>query len=197
MDCLINQNGYRKIVESPIGLLVLEADEEALHSLYIMGSEAAVHWEKRTETNERWDVEGTDKNTVQKNKRNLERKENALKILNQTQMELQEYFAGKRKEFTVPVRLKGTSFQQEVWKALQKIPYGETRSYGQIAEMIGNPKACRAVGGANNRNPVMIIIPCHRVIGADGSLVGFGGGLEVKCCLLELERRFLDVSCGV
>lgn len=85
----------------------------------------------------------------------------------------------------------GTPFQKEVWNALLSIPYGETRSYGQIAEQVGNPKACRAVGLANNRNPIAIVIPCHRVIGADGRLVGYGGGLHIKERLLALEQRNL------
>ena len=102
--------------------------------------------------------------------------------------EIKEYLSGKRKKFDIPLKLYGTDFQLSVWHALLTIPYGETRSYREIAEQIGNPKSCRAVGMANNRNPIAIIIPCHRVIGADGSLVGFGGGLELKQQLLELEQ---------
>jgi len=102
--------------------------------------------------------------------------------------QIDEYFSGKRKTFNLPLVLHGTDFQIKVWNALQQIPYGETRSYGEIAIMIKNPKACRAVGMANNRNPIAIVIPCHRVIGSDGSLVGFGGGLGVKEKLLGLER---------
>jgi len=102
--------------------------------------------------------------------------------------QLEEYFAGKRREFDVPLDPQGTQFQRIVWNALLKIPYGETRSYKQIAQMVGNPKACRAVGMANNKNPIWIVIPCHRVIGADGSLTGYGGGLEMKQRLLELEK---------
>lgn len=109
-------------------------------------------------------------------------------LLRETNRQLQEYFREKRKEFDIPLFRQGTEFQQKVWKALCQIPYGETRSYGEIAEMIGNPKASRAVGGANNRNPVLIIVPCHRVIGANGALVGFGGGLGAKEFLLNLER---------
>jgi len=101
--------------------------------------------------------------------------------------QLREYFAGQRREFDLPLSLQGTAFQQACWQALLAIPYGETRSYKQQAELIGNPKACRAVGLANNRNPVSIIVPCHRVVGHGGSLVGYGGGLEVKRALLELE----------
>ena len=102
--------------------------------------------------------------------------------------QLAEYFAGKRKYFDLPLSPRGTAFQLSVWKVLQKIPYGETRSYRDIARLTGNPKACRAVGGANNRNPIGIIIPCHRVIGADGSLVGYASGLAHKRYLLDLER---------
>jgi len=103
--------------------------------------------------------------------------------------ELSEYFAGERRSFDVPLDLQGTEFQRKVWQALSEIPYGETRSYREIAEGVGNPKACRAVGGANNKNPAVIIIPCHRVIGADGAMVGYGGGIEMKRLLLELERK--------
>ena len=110
-------------------------------------------------------------------------------ILDQAEAELKEYFAGERKEFAVPVRLTGTEFQKKVWAALAEIPYGEKATYGEIAARIGKPKACRAVGTANHHNPVPIIVPCHRVIGAGGSLTGYGGGLEVKAYLLTLERH--------
>ena len=102
--------------------------------------------------------------------------------------QLDEYFSGTRRTFDFPCRLRGTPFQQRVWAALREIPYGETRSYKDIAEAIGHPKAFRAVGMANHANPIFIAIPCHRVIGASGSLVGYGGGLEMKKALLELER---------
>ncbi len=102
--------------------------------------------------------------------------------------ELSQYLNGERKKFTVPLNPKGTEFQQKVWKVLQTIPFGETKSYGQVAVEIGNPKACRAVGMANHRNPILIMIPCHRVIGADGSLTGYGGGLSLKEFLLNLEQ---------
>ena len=101
--------------------------------------------------------------------------------------QLGEYFAGKRQRFELPLAPDGTAFQREVWAALQAIPYGETRSYRDIAEAVGKPMAAMAVGGANGRNPLPILIPCHRVIGADGSLTGYGGGLEIKRFLLELE----------
>lgn len=110
-------------------------------------------------------------------------------LLLKAERELLEYFAGERKAFDLPLHLEGTPFQLKVWNALLTIPYGETRSYKEIAQVIGNEKACRAVGMANNRNSVMILVPCHRVIGADGGLVGYGGGLALKEKLLELEKK--------
>ena len=109
-------------------------------------------------------------------------------LIKKTQTQLSEYFEKKRKIFDIPLLLKGTDFQIAVWKALQKIPYGQTRSYKEIAAMAGNDKACRAAGMANNRNPIAIIIPCHRVIGSNGTLTGYGGGMNIKQFLLELER---------
>jgi len=102
--------------------------------------------------------------------------------------QLREYFDGKRKEFDLPLALHGTDFMVSVWQALMTIPIGETRSYKEVAAMISKPSACRAVGMANNRNPIAIIIPCHRVIGQNGDLVGYGGGLSTKQFLLELEK---------
>jgi len=103
--------------------------------------------------------------------------------------QLQEYFAGKREEFDLPLHVTGTEFQVQVLDELQRIPYGETTSYGDIAKRIGRPKAVRAVGAANGRNPIPIIIPCHRVIGSSGDLTGFGGGLDTKEALLRLEAE--------
>jgi methylated-DNA-[protein]-cysteine S-methyltransferase len=103
--------------------------------------------------------------------------------------QLQEYFAGERKDFDLPLRLTGTEFQIQVLEELQRIPYGETSSYGEIAVRIGRPRATRAVGAANGRNPIPIIIPCHRVIGSSGDLTGFGGGLDTKEALLRLEAE--------
>ncbi len=103
--------------------------------------------------------------------------------------QLRDYFAGGLKRFDLPLAPAGTEFQRKVWSALGQIPYGETRSYGELAREVGNGKASRAVGAANGRNPIPVIIPCHRVIGKDGSLTGFGGGLDVKRRLLELELR--------
>ena len=108
-------------------------------------------------------------------------------LIKKAAIQLTEYFEHKRKNFDLPLLLRGTDFQLAVWKSLQKIPYGETRSYKEIAAMAGNIKACRAAGLANNRNPIAIIIPCHRVIGSNGSLTGYGGGLDIKQYLLCLE----------
>ncbi len=108
-------------------------------------------------------------------------------VLNMTARQIGEYFAGERKTFNIPLDLRGTQFQTETWKALAEIPYGATWTYSQQAAHIGRPKAVRAVGAANGRNPVSIVLPCHRVIGADGSLTGFAGGLEAKRHLLVLE----------
>ncbi len=112
-----------------------------------------------------------------------------MPVLDQAAQELKEYLNGERTAFDLPLAPKGTVFQEKVWTILLSIPYGETRSYGDIAKQIGNPKACRAVGMANNRNPISIIIPCHRVVGAKGDLVGYGGGLPIKQYLIELEKR--------
>lgn len=106
--------------------------------------------------------------------------------------QLTEYFEGQRKAFDFPYKMQGTDFQKKVWKALCDIPYGETRSYKDIAIVVGSPKASRAVGMANNRNRLLFVVPCHRVIGANGSLVGYVGGLEMKTTLLELERKYKD-----
>ena len=105
-------------------------------------------------------------------------------------MQLEAYFEGHLTKFTVKLSPEGTDFQQKVWKALRSIPYGETVSYGDIAKRIGNPNASRAVGAANGHNPISIIVPCHRVIGANGKLVGYGGGLPIKQSLLSLEQHY-------
>lgn len=122
-----------------------------------------------------WDMEGS------------EVKETPL--IKEAKKQLDEYFEGKRSAFDLPLKAIGTEFQQKVWNALLKIPYGETQCYSEIAAMIENPKASRAVGLANNRNPISILIPCHRVIGKNGKLVGYGGGLHIKELLLNLERK--------
>jgi methylated-DNA-[protein]-cysteine S-methyltransferase len=152
-------------VESPIGPLLLAGDNAGLHFLSFASSKRAVRPEKD------WKRDDSGFGKVKR--------------------QLAEYFRGEREEFDVPLAMDGTEFQLSVWHALRRIPYGETISYGQLAERIGNPKAVRAVGLANGCNPIPIIVPCHRVIGSDGSLTGFGGGLPTKKKLLELEARQL------
>lgn len=125
------------------------------------------------------DIEEMAKNSIQKE----------TSLIKNTKQQLDEYFAGKRKKFDIPIKLDGTDFQIKVWKELLKIPYGETCSYLDIAKRIGNPKASRAVGMANNKNKIIIIVPCHRVIGSNKKLVGYACGLDVKEKLLELERE--------
>lgn len=114
----------------------------------------------------------------------IENQEKNRKALEQ----LREYFDGLRTEFSLAVDLRGTHFQKSVWNAVARVPHGQTRSYGEIARQIGKPRACRAVGGANRANPLPIVIPCHRIIGSDGSMTGFGGGISLKEKLLKLEN---------
>lgn len=116
--------------------------------------------------------------------------ESERELIKRTYIELEKYLEGTRKSFTIPINPKGTDFQKLVWDELLKIPYGETRSYKDIALSIGRDKAFRAVGNANNKNPIAIIIPCHRVVGSDGKLTGYAYGLEMKGQLLELERKY-------
>jgi O-6-methylguanine DNA methyltransferase len=119
--------------------------------------------------------------------------ESAARLMRPYVNELEEYFAGERRDFTFPLDLRGTDFQRSCWRALLAIPYGETRSYGDIARAVSKPNASRAVGMANNRNPIAIVVPCHRVIASDGTLCGYGGGLGVKRRLLELEGALSGV----
>jgi methylated-DNA-[protein]-cysteine S-methyltransferase len=149
---------------SPVGELLLVADDVALTGIYFEGAR-----DYPADTN---DCE--------------ERPDHS--ILKKAGAQLEEYFAGRRKTFDLPLAPAGTPFQRSVWKALERIAYGDTQSYGQIAQSIGMPKAVRAVGAANGANPIPIVIPCHRVIGSDGSLTGYGGGLARKRRLLALEQ---------
>lgn len=123
-----------------------------------------------------------------KDPQDQETKLNETPLIKEAAKQLKQYFDGKRTSFDLPLEPKGTPFQQAVWEALEEIPYGQTRSYKQIAQRVASPKAYRAVGMANNKNPISIIIPCHRVIGANGKMVGYGGGLEIKEYLLTLEK---------
>ena len=156
----------RATVRSPIGLLTLASDGEVLTELRFGPDSAAETAVETTET-----------------------KPIPCPVLAWCMRELAAYFTGELRAFTVPFRAAGTPFREKVWSALCGIPYGETRSYRDIAAAVGNVKAVRAVGGANHHNPIAIIVPCHRVVGTDGSLTGFGGGLETKKFLLELEKR--------
>jgi methylated-DNA-[protein]-cysteine S-methyltransferase len=155
-------------LDSPIGELLLVGDGRALHGLYMQ--------EGRTAIAVRQDWEQADEPFAE------------------VCAQLREYFDGRRREFSVPLAMNGSPFQQRVWRALQEIPYGETVSYGEQARRIGPPADPRAVGQANGRNPISVIVPCHRVIGADGSLTGYGGGLERKRLLLELESGVLSLA---
>jgi methylated-DNA-[protein]-cysteine S-methyltransferase len=118
----------------------------------------------------------------------MEKKETEL--MKKTYLQLTEYFTGKRKNFDIPIKLTGTTFQKQVWAALQTIPYGEIWSYKRLAEAVSSPKGYRAVGMANNRNPISIIVPCHRVVGINGDLVGYAGGIDKKKKLLDIETKF-------
>jgi methylated-DNA-[protein]-cysteine S-methyltransferase len=156
---------FFKEISSPVGKLKLVVNDEAL---------VAILWEKEKLGRVRLDkMEMSDKHP----------------ILIKTENQLKEYFTGKRKVFDLPLDPIGTSFQQMVWNELRQIPFGETRSYGELAIKIGSPKASRAIGAANGKNPISIVVPCHRVIGKNGKLTGFAGGLGSKEILLKLESR--------
>lgn len=121
------------------------------------------------------------------------KKEKETDAIRKTYLQLKEYLSGKRKNFDIEIEMIGTEFQKKVWKELLNIPYGETRSYKDIAIAIGNEKACRAVGNANNKNPIAIIVPCHRVVGSNGSMTGYAGGLNIKEKLLKIEKYNIKI----
>ena len=154
-----------KTIPSPVGDLTLVASDAGL---------AAVLWENDSPRRVPLAITGEDPKHP---------------VLREAERQLKDYFAGKRTSFDLPLDFHGTDFQKRVWKALLKIPFGETRSYGQIARALGKPTAMRAVGTANGKNPISIIAPCHRVIGKDGQLTGFAGGLKAKAHLLALEQH--------
>ena len=162
-------------MESPVGPLFLAASQRGLVAL-------------------EFDRHLPGQQTIRPNPRDLRRERKSVQFEQSEQAmrryldELLQYFCGQRRHFDFPLDLRGTDFQLECWRALLAIPYGETRSYGDIARAVGRPWGFRAVGMANNRNPAAIVVPCHRVIASDGSLCGYGGGLETKRSLLELER---------
>ncbi|MBS1953145.1 MAG: methylated-DNA--[protein]-cysteine S-methyltransferase [Cyanobacteria bacterium SZAS-4] len=151
-------------VESPIGPLTLTSDGNSLTGLFMENHKGFSLYESE------WKFD------------------DSAQPFAQAKRELAAYFAGDLKEFTVPLKASGTDFQQKVWRELQNIPFGEVISYAELARRIDNPKACRAVGLANGQNPISIIVPCHRVIGANGKLTGYGGGLPRKVILLNLEQ---------
>jgi methylated-DNA-[protein]-cysteine S-methyltransferase len=154
-----------KVMQSPVGKLKLIASDKGL---------VAVLWENDPPRRVRLDDLVEDRHHP---------------ILLETERQLGEYLAGKRREFTIALDMRGTLFQKDVWNALLAIPFGETRSYLQLATRLGNPRATRAVGAANGRNPLSIVVPCHRLIGSSGKLTGFAGGLETKARLLRLEEQ--------
>ena len=157
---------YYRYLQTPIGELLLAGDEDGLSLIgFPKGN-------MRVEPEPDWIADDTP--------------------FAEAARQLDEYFAGSRREFDLPLQLTGTDCQFQVLEELQRIPYGETTSYGAIAERIGRPKAMRAVGAANGRNPIPIVIPCHRVIGSNGTLTGFGGGLDTKAALLRLEAENSD-----
>jgi methylated-DNA-[protein]-cysteine S-methyltransferase len=153
-------------VTSPVGQLTLVTTDQGL---------SAILWENDRPDRVRLNLVGED---------------HSHPVLLEAGRQLAEYFAGRREHFTLPLAPSGTAFQREVWEALRTIPFGETRSYAQIAQQIGHPRAMRAVGAANGRNPLSIVVPCHRVIGSTGALTGFAGGLDAKARLLALEGRY-------
>jgi methylated-DNA-[protein]-cysteine S-methyltransferase len=146
-------------VDTPIGEILVAGDADAIHEIHF--APATPH--------DDWTPDG--------------------EVLKYATVQLRSYFAGKRRNFDFPLTMHGTEFQRSVWNALRKIPYGETTTYGTLAQIIGRPDAVRAVGAANGANPIPIVVPCHRVIGSNGALTGFGGGIPVKRWLLDHEAR--------
>jgi len=165
-------NLYVKRMQTPIGEIAIYANDRAVTGLY-MGK---YNHEKNV------------------NARFRSALEQDTSVLVKTEKEIKAYFAGKLKTFTVPLEISGTAFQKAVWQALRSIGYGELRSYADVARLVGNPRACRAAGGAIGSNPVSIIIPCHRVVGTNATLTGFGGGLSAKKHLLEIEGHRIQDS---
>jgi len=174
----VSEQLYAAEIDSPIGAMTLTATDNGICHLdfapYEAASERLEQWAKR--------YFGTLGAIITR----VEAASHSQ--LDEAARQLKLYFAGELQRFDLPVQMYGTPFQQKVWAALQQIPYGETRTYKDIAVMLDQPGAMRAVGGANNRNPVSIIVPCHRVIGASGQMVGYGGGLPIKIALLDLEK---------
>jgi len=164
-------NTFSTTLDSPVGALSLAATDTALIALVWRRESHAAAFDQAVESP-------------------------SHPLLRETERQLREYFTGSRRTFDVPLEFRGTDFQRRAWSALLTIPYGETRSYRQMAEQIGNPAAVRAVGAANGKNPISIIAPCHRVIGMNGDLTGFGGGLDAKARLLSLEAPQRQLMTG-
>jgi len=158
------RSAHEVVIDSPVGRLRVVATGEALARIDFLGGDPG----------------------------RIDRAAKLPPMLAKTLRELADYFDGRRREFSVPLAPAGTAFQRDVWDSLLAIPFGATTSYGEIARRIGRPSAVRAVGAANGANPIPIIIPCHRVVGSDGSLTGYGGGLDTKRLLLELEGIIVD-----
>jgi methylated-DNA-[protein]-cysteine S-methyltransferase len=163
---------YYTHIESPVGRLLLAASDAGLHAIEFHAARHAVS-------------------------RSAEWLEGDHPLLRTAAAQLREYFAGTRRTFDLPLAPDGTDFQRRVWQTLATIPYGQTISYAELASRVGKPSASRAVGAANGRNPLPIVLPCHRVIGANGALTGFGGGLPTKRFLLELEGALLGMGSGL
>lgn len=174
---------HSTVFASPVGPLFLAASDRGLVALEF---DARLPGQQTTRPNPR-DVRSENEHVEGGTKALTVRFEESAVTLRAYVKELEEYFAGRRSKFTFPLDLRGTDFQLTCWQALLEIPYGETRTYADIARAVGRPSGFRAVGMANNRNPIAIVVPCHRVIASDGTLCGYGGGLEIKRKLLELE----------
>ena len=170
---------YATLYQSPIGNLELVEENGVLIRVVYLSQEEREKECLQSQTSKKKLLQAASRKEIELR---------STPILEEAVRQLEEYFSGVRKEFQLPLDLRGTEFQKKVWQALLEIPYGETQSYGQIAEQIGNPKAMRAVGMANHNNPIMIIVPCHRVIGKDRSMTGYACGIDVKEALLRLER---------
>lgn len=167
------------VMSSPVGLLFLALSERGLRHVEFMDRKSikrVIAGHTRPDSGETWEA--------------------SLLALKPVVDQLESYFCGALTEFEIPLEPIGTDFQKQVWKALRRIPFGETRSYGEIAKAIDQPRAARAVGLANNQNPIAIVVPCHRVIGANGSLTGYGGGVQRKKWLLQHEARFTNLDAG-
>ena len=172
---------YKLLIPSPVGMLEIAGTEKGVVSVNFARKDAPAKMPAKK------GVSG--KGAPVKSAAKSAQSASVPAPLRDCARQLEEYFAGHRKSFDCSLDLQGTDFQKKVWRALMKVPYGKTASYGKIARAVGRPGAARAVGGANHNNPVAVIVPCHRIIGADGSLTGYGAGIERKAWLLEHEKK--------